>query len=491
MIMASRLYRALAVICAMAFLGAPAAAQIDPRSVWAELAHDDLEAIRDLLAENHPGPVDPENSRYGEWLREGYAEASRRAEAADSMADYERALRHFVNGFRDGHIALGLAYQPRAYTWPRFLVQRSLDGNSDTVFHSRIDAVPEGAELQSCDGQTVDALLAERIDPYHFNADIPHTRGRNVPRLFTLDPGDEDRQFAQCVFLVDGEARAIDLEWRRLSARTRSELFDLVRPDRPELGIEAREGTIFVGLPSFVQTGSGARAMQALIDEIAARRDELRGRTVVFDVRGNGGGNSAWGVAVARALWGEEWVNRIAASFDNTVDWRVSESNIAHLNSVVETVRNDGLADAVAYWSERRDIMLAAHDRGEALVRVPEPGVEPSGPPPANPITGRVYFLTDSRCGSACLDFADLMRRLPGVTHIGLPTYADAIYIDNSVAALPSGLARFSYSLKVYRNRVRGNNEFYTPEIRWPGGPMTDEAITAWIGELASRARSN
>ncbi|MEM8695918.1 MAG: S41 family peptidase [Pseudomonadota bacterium] len=479
-----RLYRALGLIGAIGSFSVPVMAQVDEPSVWAGLARSDLEAVRDLLAENHPGPVDPENSRYGEWLRDGFAEAARRAESADSLADYERALRYFVNGFRDGHIGLGLTYEPRAYSWPRFLVHRPAGGETDIVFHSRIDTVPEGAELRSCDGETVDALLAERIDPYYFNADIPHTRGRNVPRLFTLEPGDDDLRFRQCSFLIDGEIRAVDLEWRRLSARTRSDLFALIRSDGPELGIRESGGIMFVGLPSFAQIGSGARAMQALIDEIAARRDELRGKTVVFDVRGNGGGSSAWGIGVAQALYGEEWVRRIAESFDNTVDWRVSESNVAHLNWVVETVRADGLDEETRYWSERRDIMMAAQARGEVLVRVPEPGTPPAGPPPANPISGQVYLLTDSRCGSACLDFADLMRRLPGVTHIGLPTYADAIYIDNTVAPLPSGLARFSYSLKVYRNRVRGNNEFYTPEIIWPGGPMSDEAITAWIAEL-------
>ncbi|QLC26121.1 hypothetical protein HFP57_14545 [Parasphingopyxis algicola] len=470
----------------MTGFAAPAArAQGEEASIWAELAQGDLEAMRDLLAENHPGPVDPENSRYGEWLREGFAEASRRAEAAGSLADYERALRYFVNGFRDGHIGLGLAYQPRVYSWPRFLVRRASGGEANIVFHSRIDAIPEGAELESCDGQTVDTLLAERIDPYYFNADIPHTRSRNVPRLFTLDPGDEDRQFRQCAFRIDGETRTIDLEWSRLSARTRTDLFAQIRSDRPKLGIRESGDMVFVGLPSFVQTGSGARAMQSLIDEIAARRDELRGRTVVFDVRGNGGGNSAWGVGVAQALFGAEWVSRINGSFDNSVDWRVSESNIAHLEWVIETVRNDGLEEAAEFFGEARDLMVAAQARGDALARAPATGVAPAGPPPPNPITGRVYFLTDSRCGSACLDFADLMLRLPAVTHIGLPTFADAVYIDNATAPLPSGLARFSYSLKVCRNRVRANNEFYTPEILWPGGPMTDAAITVWIGELA------
>lgn len=51
---------------------------------------------------------------------------------------------------------------------------------------------------------------------------------------------------------------------------------------------------------------------------------------------------------------------------------------------------------------------------------------------------------------------------------VGLPTSADAVYIDNTEAMLPSGLALLSYSLKVYRNRVRANNEWYEPQVHWP-----------------------
>jgi len=101
-----------------------------------------------------------------------------------------------------------------------------------------------------------------------------------------------------------------------------------------------------------------------------------------------------------------------------------------------------------------------------------------------NPISGRVYLLTDGECASACLDFADLVRRLPGVIHVGQPTSADAIYIDNTYQELPSRLARVGYSMKVFRNRVRENNEWYEPEVRWPGGEMSDDAVAKWIASL-------
>ena len=125
-------------------------------------------------------------------------------------------------------------------------------------------------------------------------------------------------------------------------------------------------------------------------------------------------------------------------------------------------------------------------EANQSLVRVAEAPKASAGPAPKSLVTGRVFLLTDGACASACLDFADVVRRLPHVTHIGLPTSADAVYIDNTESILPSGLAVLSYSLKVYRNRVRANNEWYEPAIRWPGGVMSDAAITAWIRQLAA-----
>lgn len=129
--------------------------------------------------------------------------------------------------------------------------------------------------------------------------------------------------------------------------------------------------------------------------------------------------------------------------------------------------------------------MQKALDAGQVYARRAEPPTSKGLPSGAkSPFHGRVYFLTDSACGSACLDFADIVTRMPGVTHIGLPTSADAIYIDVVGMPLKSGLSRFNWSLKVYRNRVRGNNQWYEPKIRWPGGKMTDAAVAAWVKNL-------
>jgi hypothetical protein len=76
------------------------------------------------------------------------------------------------------------------------------------------------------------------------------------------------------------------------------------------------------------------------------------------------------------------------------------------------------------------------------------------------------------------------MLHLPRVVQIGRPTFADAVYIDANELPLPSGLTNLNYGMKVMRHSLRGNNQWYEPKFKWPGGEMTDEALAKWVKSL-------
>ena len=101
-----------------------------------------------------------------------------------------------------------------------------------------------------------------------------------------------------------------------------------------------------------------------------------------------------------------------------------------------------------------------------------------------------MILLTDLLCGSACLDFADIMLKLPGVIHAGQPTWADTVYMDIRSLALPSKLGSFSIPQKVYRNRIRGNNQPCEPKAEWTfeGDISNDTDVKTWLWQkLASK----
>jgi hypothetical protein len=471
----------LAAITALAAAMPAGAQQQDP---WAAMTARDLDAIHDTLEANHPGPVDPLNPGYRTWLDQGYAQARMMATAARGFSDYDHALRFYVNGFRDGHASLVFRFEPTRLAWPGFLVRRAEGEDKVRVaYAAEGSGVTAGAELVSCDGQAPEQMLGRLVDPYYWNADIPHQRWANLPRLFTLFRNDTANQAKACIFREPGgDTATVPLSW---TPAPRQEVQDRMAALAPHdvMGLTNRDGIWFVTIPTFNLFGPAADPLRALIAKLKAQAPQMRTGTVVFDVRGNTGGNSQWADEVAAAFWGEPLVSHVLAGFDGTVDWRASPANISHAKASAEQARRDAQPAVEHYRSNAAALMAKALAEGRSLARSSDSSPT-GGKAPPNPVTGKVYFLTDTACFSSCLQFADTLLRLPGVTHIGLPTDGDTAYLDNNQIDLPSGLGAFSYSMKVYRGKARKNNEWYEPKVRWPGGPMTDAAVLAWVKGL-------
>lgn len=445
---------------------------------WADLAQRDLTAIHDTLRDNHPGAVDPNNPSYREWLDQGLVAARSEAATASTFSGYRRAVLRYVNGFHDGHSYVFGWPTTSALWWSGVVVGMDAQGAVRVTSAADDVTLPPGSILLACDGQPVAAMMAARIEPYYYNADLPHSRASLAPRLMQAQLDDLTDKPRNCDFEIGGSAVTTSLAWRPVSRQ----VLDAMGPGGapPTFGLKKIGEVWFVSLPTFNVSNEQAAPLRALIDQIRTDAVELRQGRVIFDMRGNGGGNSGWGNMVAAALWGDDWVTQVAAGFDNSFDARVSPANIRHVRAAAAQHRRDGMNFG---WDGMADQMEQALAEGRDYVRITSAPSTPSAAL-ANPVEGQVYLLTDGACASACLNFADLVLRLPGVTHIGLPTGADTIYIDNLDAPLPSGLGSLSYSFKAYRARVRGNNQFYSPAVPWPGGAMTDEALADWVEHM-------
>ena len=55
--------------------------------------------------------------------------------------------------------------------------------------------------------------------------------------------------------------------------------------------------------------------------------------------------------------------------------------------------------------------------------------------------------------------------------------------MEISGADLPSGIARLSVATKVYRNRPRGHNKFYSPMHFWDGDMNDTPGLETWPAE--------
>jgi hypothetical protein len=453
---------------------------------WTQLALADLNEMYRLIAANHPGPVDPENPRFRDWFEEGLRLARQKAAGAASFSDYKRVLEFYSSGFADAHVQVGFPVSARRQLWPGIITVLASD-QTLVVGLSHVESVPTGAKVVSCDGIEARRLLEDRVYPYGWNRVIPHHKSWLATRLLVIDATDRLHRLRSCDVEHGAARQHLALDWKSIraeeSSSLRSEALGWVTP---ELGLRRADGVWLASIPSFNwQSDAEVARFRSFLADLAGHSAEIRRGTLVLDVRGNGGGNSDWGVEVAKVIWGPAWVERVQRGFDDTVDWRVSPDNIARNREAAEDLARAGLTELAATYRKLATDMEAARAAGRELMRVEGQPRPVAAVPPPDPVTGEVYLLTDWSCGSACLDFVDIVRRLPGVRHIGLPTAADSVYLELGMAGdLPSGLAVFAYPLKVYRNRARGNNEWYEPEIKWPGGRMTDEAVVQWVSTL-------
>ncbi len=470
--------------------GQTAAAPDGAGSPWAQLAETDLRAAHDQLQANHPGAVDPDNHAFAGRLESGLADALKLAHAAVSFAEYKRALQRYMNQFQDDHVHIQFDVDQRRYDWPGFVVAADdVELRSISVRESEIDEVPVGARLLGCDGVDLEALLMRNVFRYRTIVEIPHARLADVPYLFVEEGDPFGLRPRNCEFDLGGTRRNVALEWQSGSREAlRSRVDRALGRVEGDLSLRRVGRGHWLSIPSFDWWGGDAPRMTALLEQL--RRDAPRiraGDWLVIDVRGNAGGNSEWGNRVISTLWSPEWLAYADSRLDDSVDWRASAGNIEELRHIIAaTEQAFGDAEAAAYWRAALRGMEQAEARGDPYFHVRD-ATAPAAQPVANPMHAGVYFLTDHRCASACLNFADALFLLPGVVHVGLPTSADTPYIDVRNVGLPSGAARLFIAMKVYRHYARAANQWYEPAERWPGGAMTDDALVAWIAEIHAR----
>lgn len=467
-----RRFMLFVAVAATAFAG-PAFA-----NPWSELAIEDLHGIHDILRDNHPGPVDPENPHFRDWMEGGLAKALAKAKTVSRYTDYVRSLLLYTNGFEDGHLSIDTVIADRQVGWAGFTLGADPDGRVQVISAEPDSGVKVGDQIESCDGQPFDAVMKTRVDPYFVNGAVPQTSANWLSQPFIANPDEQSTRLKTCLF----SSGKISLNWRTLAP---DELGKKLGFNNSDFSLKQVDGVWFVRLPRFYFLSDDDRKqLESLIEEMKAKAPDLRKATLVFDVRGNGGGDSSWGDRVADTLWGETWTNRVEQSFDGSQEMRVSPANLRKWADIHEMLVRQNETGPMPYWTKVETAMEKAKAAGEALAYLPFPAKKPTEPPPPNPVTGRVYLLTDSGCGSACLSFSDLMLHLPNVVQIGGPTGADAVYIEVNELPLPSGLTNVVYGMKVMRHPVRGNNQWYEPKYRWPGGEMTDAAIAKWVKSL-------
>jgi hypothetical protein len=470
-----------------------AAEDTEPRD-WPTTFRDDLEAARRIILESHPGPVDALNPGFGEWLETGFEQQMGLVESIDDADAYVYAMMKFVAGFRDGHLGIHFDVDRGPARWPGFFTTwRNGAMLVHTVDPALVSLVAEGDQLHSCDGQTAEQLIRRRVFDFQFDPALPANWVPAAARTF-VDFGNPFVDVPrQCVFIRDNREIAVGLEWRELSWDKRRDDYTAARGrTRPEVGLYVPEtGVYWLQASTFGPNEAQVTRYEEAFRQLHEARSTAK--LVVLDQRGNDGGSSMWADLFAETLWDTSPEKEDKES--EYVEWRVSKGNIAYWETVPEIIRKQfGDAHSAIGWSNHvLQNLVASLKDGEDLWReTPVDGEQDSKDAPtsrdSDPVTpryeGTVVVLTDTTCGSACLDAMSLLTALPEVVHVGSVTSADTQYMEARSEGLPSGLATLVIPIKVYRGRVRPDGGYFTPEFRFEGLHWTDEALRAWVLSL-------
>lgn len=453
---------------------------------WQEMALQDIEAIHMLLTENHPGSVDKYNPSFKNQLELGYQAAKNKIKQIKNYIDYRFIVANYVNGFKDGHLGVYFLLTEKNQLFPGFIVryQDSKFMISESMAPKKI---PNNAELLSCDGISIKTIMLKDVFPLHSrNPKLEASWYANTPYLLQDSLPSWEVPYKKCLIRFHEQDWTVELDYSKVSGTYLPEkinhLFGGV--DTTFHVDYLNKNTAWVRLPKFYTKNDSELISLRKIIQTSSKLANYK--YIVFDLRGNTGGDSSWGEELLSKIYGKNYIDTLVSSLNkNTfIEWRVSKHNLQYLEDSLLNYKkvhksqsmnvqcfSDIVQDMKVSLKKDKQLMVEACDGNKACsFKKTEPISH------AKPI-----LLTDQFCSSACLDFLDISLKLPGGIQIGLPTSADTTYMDISQAPLPSSIATLSYAMKVYRHRLRGSNEPYLPSTRFSGNMADEQALKEWV----------
>lgn len=470
----------------------------DVKVDWQKLLIEDAQSIHDELLDSHPGTYDNLNPKFLKTLDAGLLKAKARAKIVKDYGGYKWALREYVASFNDGHLGVGFNNNFKTDDkWPGFLVK--YDGGKYIVGAGDKDdkSIPSnGAELISCDGKSAEKIAYERQGQFRGRWFLESQKADFADYIM----GDFGNPFVKspksCIFKQDGKAKSYNLQWRIFGNDLLGKKLALLHPST-KLNFSQQVlpgGGVWFKWPAFDGNSDSEanKALKPMLEAVQKNPTELQNaKYIVFDVRGNGGGSSMWAYEFAYVVWGKDYVKEHSPSGVSSVDWRVSDKNIAALEEGLKDYQaNNGSEEAIKWFEKSINGMKAAKAKGEKYF-VDKDDEDDDKVANKNNATklfnGNAFIVTDYTCASACLDAVDLYKSL-GVKQIGTVTSADTLYMDVRQQQLPSGYANISIPMKVYRGRARGNNIPQMPDILIKD-IANDTAILSAIQTYNSKAK--
>jgi hypothetical protein len=470
-----------ALLLALCAAGAVSAAPAEPAVTdWAALARSDIAFAGAAMASKHAGVAagDPSVTVPLETgLRVGLAEAGN----VRSRQDYQRLMMRFIAGFGDPHTNGDVGQSIRGWTG---LVLDLVDGRYRVVLAEPgwpSALPPVGAIVDGCDGVWFGSYLKNQVAPFVTDSVEYPSAFSTLAQKSMLDWGLGWAPKACAFTLPDGSRKTYALSVQNLAdaaavAHARAALRVARAAAKPVGLTPLGPGKSWVGMPSFDGAREGA-AYEALYPKLAALP---KSGWVIFDLRGNGGGNSDWGQRALVALFGDAFAARLARAGGAEKYLVADENSVAVLKHYITAP--EFASSRVSSEADLKKVE-AAMRAGEKLALVSgEPGAA-ARPlvPVARPAGPRIAAVIDRNCFSSCMNFLQRIRAIDDSVVLGEATIGYSPYGEISAVALPSGQGKLYIPTALFKT-AQGTREPFVPDLAYAGNMADDTSLQRWVG---------
>lgn len=236
---------------------------------------------------------------------------------------------------------------------------------------------------------------------------------------------------------------------------------------------------VWVRIPTFNPGEEQKKKFTQLLEKLKEYR---KASYIIFDLRGNGGGNTDWERPILRNLYGDSFLKALGQNHLYNLPWvkrlRASGGNFSYLKTSMSeqacTLFAKARENGDDFYTETRDIFDETKNLYSNKDKVR------SFP--------RTYLLTDRKCGSTCWLFVREMLQMPKVTQIGETTRAQSLYSEARFIALPSGFAELYFPMQQRISPIEDINRPFIPKHKYKGNWQDEEELIVWVMKVV---RSN
>ncbi|MQR00606.1 S41 family peptidase [Glaciimonas soli] len=460
-------------------------AHADPATIdWNAAAKQDIKFAADSIRTSHAGAVSGQLN-VTVPLESGVLADTVEAEKIQTQQDYRRLMTRFIASFGDPHT--GLYLHLTTHAWTGLVIDRI--AGQYRVIWSEPDwptpLPPKNATVQSCDGVWIGTYLKTNVAPFVNHSTEYPTTFSELARQTMFDTG-LGWTPKQCVFtLQDHSTKRFDLPLRSVPDNVSKERIKEIRQQytakaKPVGLYTLANDRHWVGMPDFNGSVSAA-AYENLYKQLATLK---KSGWIIFDLRGNGGGDSSWGTRALQAVYGTEYGEKLGNTATYSKAMIVNQATINLFKRFASLPEYAASKDEFDHAVQKLEAAQRAGDKmaivedmtpADATTLALQASARPHGP--------RIAAVIDRGCFSSCMNFLQQIESISDTVVLGEPTIGYSPYGEINEFNLPSGNGAIYIPSAVYTS-LQATREPFMPDIAYPGNIADDDALMKWVNGI-------